>query len=214
MNSHSSGTGGSLPGWKEIPLWRGFTYSPWGHKEWDWTEWGTLFTFTSQSTGGVQLVPFLQFRGGQGIAFLSLSTSLPVCRYGLSEQRGVPFFWSSLPALDYLSECGHCSNFPSYGASLPIQWMSDSWKAKDLRHICFLLRSHPLRDDRWHPGPGLSWKLLFIVWLLQMAGGTRPYPKDLILLKCVSLLSTTVYTGKFNVLVKHFIYKKLIYSHK
>ena len=86
----------------------------------------TLFTFTSQSTGGVQLVPFLQFRGGQGIAFLSLSTSLPVCRYGLSEQRGVPFFWSSLPALDYLSECGHCSNFPSYGASLPIQWMSDS----------------------------------------------------------------------------------------
>ena len=79
-----------------------------------------------------------------------------------------------------------------------------------------MLRTYPLRDDRWHPWPGALLKLLFIVWLLLMAGGTRPYPKDLILLKCVSPFSMTVYTSKFNVLFifKHFIYKKLIYSRK
>ena len=44
--------------------------------------------------------------------------------------------------------------------------------------------------------------------------GDQAIPQDLFLLKCVSLFSTTVYTGKFNVLVQHFIYKKLIYSRK
>ena len=48
---------------------------------------------------GIQLVPFQSFRGGPVIAFLSLSTSLPLWRYGHSEQRG-PLF----PGVHFLLE--------------------------------------------------------------------------------------------------------------
>lgn len=103
------------------------------------------FSLTSQSTGGVQLVPFLQFRGGQGIPFLSLSH---------------PHFLHK--DMDFLSneasfflEFTSCSRLPLIVATAPTSHLTvlhflfngclTLGKAKGLSHICFLLRSHPLR---------------------------------------------------------------------